>query len=347
MFKLKPGRLFWKLLVALWISMILSVAGTVGLFFLIGQQPPPPGDSPFTGAIPILPLLACGVAILVTGLALAWYLSRPLQHLRWALSEIAQGHFHTRVRHLMRHRRDEIVDLAQDFDRMAARLQKLTDLRNILLHDISHELRSPLTRIQAAIGLLHQDPKQTDAMIARISRESERLDVLIEEVFTLHRMEGGAGPITRDRVNIIDLLHAIAEDADFEARASSRCVIIHAPETFVANVCGEAVCRAFENVIRNAVKFSPEGSTVEVCASLTYGGRALETIVRDRGPGVPSDMLEKIFQPFARVESVNSVRGTGLGLAIARRAIEMHEGCVDATPRQGGGLEVRIMLPLQ
>ncbi|GAB3089344.1 HAMP domain-containing sensor histidine kinase [Lysobacter terrae] len=347
MFRWTPGRLFWKLLLALWISMILSIGGAGTYFHLTGHGPPlpPPGGIARIDMFPLAPLVSAGIAILITGLALAWYLSRPLQHLRWALRQMAEGRLDTRVQPLMGRRSDEIVDLAQDFDRMAVQLQQLTESRKMLLHDISHELRSPLTRIQAAIGLLRQDPSQSDAMISRIGRESDRLDALIEELLTLHRME--AGDAVRERVDVVELLYAIAEDADFEARASSRSVTIEAPCPFVANVNGDLIYRAFENVIRNAVKFSPEGATVEVRCRVTDDGRVLETIVRDRGPGVPEDMLEAIFQPFTRVEGSAPVHGAGLGLAIARRAIEMHGGHVNASKRTGGGLEVLLTLPLQ
>lgn len=345
MFRWTPGRLFWKLVVALWISMILSIAVAATYFYLTGQAPPPPRDGiERIGVLPLAPLVSAGIAILITGLALAWYLSRPLQHLRWALRRMAEGRLDTRVRPLMGRRSDEIVDLAHDFDRMAVQLQQLTESRRILLHDISHELRSPLTRIQAAIGLLRQDPSQSDAMISRIGRESERLDALIEELLTLHRME--AGEAVRERVDIIELLHAIAEDADFEARASSRSVTIEAPGQFVANVNGDLIYRAFENVIRNAVKFSPEDAIVEIQCQVTDNGRMLKTTVRDRGPGVPEHMLEAIFQPFIRVEGSEPVHGAGLGLAIALRAIEMHGGHVRACRRAGGGLEVLLTIPL-
>ncbi|HEX7803228.1 MAG TPA: ATP-binding protein [Pseudoxanthomonas sp.] len=347
MFKWKPGRLFWKILVALWISMILTITGAATYFHLIGMTPPVDDRIARIGVLPVAPLVSAGIAILITGLALAWYLSRPLQHLHWALHRMAEGRLDTRVQPLMGNRSDEIVDLAHDFDRMAAQLQQLTESRRVLLHDISHELRSPLTRIQAAIGLLHQDSAQADSMINRIERESERLDVLIEELLTLHRMESGSVEEAHERVDVVELLHAIAEDADFEARASSRSVAIDAPDHFITNVNGELIYRAFENVIRNAVKFSPEGATVEILARVTGHGKALETLVRDRGPGVPPDMLKAIFQPFTRVEGSEPVRGVGLGLAIAQRAIEMHGGCVNAALREGGGLEVFLMLPLE
>lgn len=347
MFKWTPGRLFWKLLLALLISMVLSIVVAVTFLGLTGSRPPPIEGSARIGGLPLLPLVPLvsgAVAILATGTVLAWYLSRPLLHLRWALRRIAEGRFDTRVSALMSGRRDEIVDLAHDFDRMAAQLQQLTDSRKNLLHDISHELRSPLSRIQAAIGLLRQDPARTEAMLLRIGREGERLDALVEELLTLHRIEGLTASAPRERIDVLELLHAIAEDADFEARASARAVAIDAPGQFVTVVNGDVIYRAFENVVRNAVKFGPPGGTVEIRAGTVADG-ALEVRVLDRGPGVPAEMIEAMFEPFTRVEGSESVRGVGLGLAITRRAVEMHGGQVRAALREGGGLEVRLTLP--
>lgn len=336
------GRLFWKLLLALWLSMVLSFAGIIAYITLTGR--PPPLDEVGTfGFVPFVPLISAIVAVLIIGPALAWYLSRPLRHLRWALRRAAEGRFDTRVRPLMGGRRDEIADLAEEFDRMAAQLQQVTESRKVLLHDISHELRSPLSRLQAAIGLLRQDPSQTDAMVERIQRESERLDVLIEELLTLHRLEAPAG-LVRERVDVIELLHAIAEDADFEARPLSRQVCIDAPGQFVAQVNGELLYRAFENVIRNAVKYTAPGTVVEIHATVSVGAQLVVTVL-DRGQGVPSPMLEKIFEPFTRVEGGESVRGVGLGLAIARRAMSLHGGRIEAALRDGGGLIMTLCLP--
>jgi len=338
------GRLFWKLLLALWLSMVLSFAGTLAYIVLMGRPPPPEGDTSF-GFVPLVPLVSAMVAVLIIGPALAWYLSRPLRHLRWALRRAAEGRFDTRVQPLMEGRRDEIADLAQEFDRMASQLQQITESRQVLLHDISHELRSPLSRLQAAIGLLRQDPSKTGSMVDRIQRESERLDVLIEELLTLHRLEAPTG-LARERVDVIELLQAIAEDADFEARPQlGRQVRIDAPGQFVAQVNGELLYRAFENVIRNAVKYTAPGTVVEIHARVDAENGQLVTTVQDRGLGVPASMLQKIFEPFTRVEGGESVRGVGLGLAIARRAMALHGGNIEASLRHGGGLVMTLRLP--
>jgi two-component system OmpR family sensor kinase len=338
------SRLFGKLLLALWLSMLLSIVITAAYLHFIGFRPPTDDDVPKIGGLPVPPLIIGGLAALVTSLVLAWYLSRPLRHLRWGLHRMAEGRFDTRVQPLIGRRRDEIADLAHDIDSMATQLQQLIESRRQLLHDISHELRSPLTRLQAAIGLMRQDSSQTTVMLDRIERESERLDALIEEMLTLHRLAGSSG-LAHERVDVIELLQAIVEDAEFEARAAGRSLSIEAPGRFVAEVNGELVCRAFENVIRNALKFSPPGSEVEVRAQVGGDGTELVTTVGDRGPGVPPDMLEAIFEPFIRVEGSESVRGSGLGLAIARRAMLVHGGRISAALRPGGGLEVKLRLP--
>lgn len=342
---LKRNRLFWKLLLALGVAMGLGIAGTVAIFYFTGLPPPP--DEAHLGRLPIplAPVISGTLAILVTGVALAWYLARPLRHLSWALRRVAEGRLDTRVQALMGGQRDEIADLAEDFDRMAAQLQQLTESRETFLHDISHELRSPVTRMQAAIGLLRQDSAQVPAMIERVDRECERLDALVEELLTLHRLEAGRASIARGRVDIVELLHAIAEDADFEARASLRAVTIDAPGTFVAEVDGELIYRAFENVIRNAVKFTAPGTIVKIRSCVSGDGTMLETRVEDRGPGVPADMLEAIFEPFTRVEGSESVRGTGLGLAIAQRTMAIHGGSIRAALREDGGLAITLELP--
>lgn len=340
------GRLFWKLLLALATSMVLAIGGTVGFFLLTGQPPPPPPEGmPMWGPVSVVPLASAVIAVLVISLVLAWYLALPLRHLSWAFDRFAEGRLDTRVEALMSGRRDEITDLARDFDRMAARIQQLAEAHRTLMHDISHELRSPLTRVQAAIGLLRQDPTQVTSMIERIGRESERLDVLIEQLLTLHRLDADPATTLPQRVDVIELLQAIADDADFEARASQQTLCFDASFSFVTEAHGELLYRAYENVIRNALKFSPAGSQIDVAAHVTEGGEKLVATVQDRGPGVPPHMLQAIFEPFTRVGGSESVRGAGLGLAIARRTMLLHGGSIEATLREGGGIVITLSLP--
>lgn len=309
-------------------------------------------DSPAIEVGPIsapmaVPIVSGAVVGFLFSLFLAWYLSRPLQHLRWGFDAVAQGRFDTRIMPRMGRQRDEIVDLARDFDKMAARLQALVDARQRLLHDISHELRSPLTRLQVAIGLAKQNPQKTDQMLERIDHEAERLDAMVEELLTLARLESGPETLPRERVDLIELLGAIAEDAAFEAQAAGKSVDFSATGRFVADVSGELLYRAFENVIRNAVKFTRPGTCVTVEARIRGSGEGgdLDILVTDHGPGVPVDMLDRIFEPFLRVDVGVGVTGFGLGLAISRRAIESHGGRIRADLAGDGGLLMRITLP--
>ena len=338
------ARLFWKLLLALWLSMLLSIGAAIVYLRTTGRAQLPPADMSTVGLLPIVPLVSGTLAMLVVSVAIAWYLSGPLRQLRRGFHRIAQGDFDTRVAPMAGGRRDELTELTEDFNRMAAQLQQLTRSRQILLHDISHELRSPLARMQAAMGLLRQDAAQTPAMVDRIERESQRMDALVEELLTLHRLEVAQETWAVDTLDVLDLLHAVVEDAGFEARAASREVRIDAPGSFIAPVRGELLHRAFENVIRNAVKYTDPDTAVDVRARPGEGGHGLVVSVADRGPGVPEAALALIFEPFTRLEGSGPVHGVGLGLAIARRAIALHGGRIDAARRAGGGLVITIRL---
>ena len=348
---LPKSRLFWKLFLALWLGMMLAFA--CGFLFLTLSGRVPPG-SDTKGPLP--PLIFALVFSFFSSMGLAWYLSRPLHHLRWALRRAADAQFDTRVMPLMGQRRDEIVDLASEFDNMAARLQQLTRQRQQLFHDVSHELRSPLARMQAAIGLLQQNPALLDDMVQRIQAETTRMDALIEELLTLHRLEAGQAHSPREALDVVELLTAIAHDASFEASVRDCRVVLQTDVQFIAQVDGELIYRAFENVIRNAVKHTAKGTPVDIKVRLVdaaqgaaHGapqgpaGQQLEVSVLDHGPGVPIESCEMIFEPFKRLET--STNGVGLGLAIARRAIASHGGSIKAQPGPRHGLLVVILLP--
>lgn len=341
----RPGRLFWKFFLSQWIGMVLTLISVVSYFHLTGRPPPPDSGDLLFGVVPLVPFTAGVLTMLLTSAGLAWYLSRPIRHLSWALRQIAEGNLDTRVRHRMGGRDDEIVDLAGDFDRMARQLQRLTESRQQLLHDISHELRSPLARLQVAIGLVRQDPASFGPMLDRIERESQRLDGLVEELLTWHRLEAGAAVPPASCIDVIELLQAIAEDAQFEAQLLGKKVRLDLPGEFVMQAHGELLYRGYENVIRNAVKFTRPGSQVSVTARVDAASACLTCTVEDQGQGVPADMVEAIFEPFARVAGSENVQGVGLGLAIAQRAFALHGGSIRAETRPGSGLTMVMVLP--
>ncbi|KAB8057329.1 HAMP domain-containing protein [Janthinobacterium sp. FT14W] len=316
------------------------------------QRGPPPGprmDSPYRTFIPLAAAIA---ASLLFSFLLAWYFARPIRDLRQAFEAASHGDLAPRF-HASGKRGDELTDLGRDFDRMTSRLRNLMDSQTRLLHDVSHELRSPLARLQAAIGLAHQQPDKMDASMQRIEREGERMDKLIGELLTLSRLEAGAGSPLSEDVGIADLLHDIMEDARYEAKARQVDIALAGDAAIAdAAVTGrpELLARAVENVVRNAVKHSPDGGTVEVNLSRLHDGKQdlLRIAVLDRGPGVASADLARIFQPFFRASNTqHSTDGHGLGLAIAQHVISAHGGRIGASLRSGGGLCVEMLLPVK
>lgn len=323
--------------------------GSVWLLYVQADQPTTgrgagPGPHHAPPPSPWVPLAIGVLASLVFSAGLAWYLARPIRNLRWAFDAVAGGRLETRVAPRMGSRRDEIADLGRDFDRMAGQLQNLVASQRRLLHDVSHELRSPLARLQAAIGLARQDPRKLESTLERIERESARLDDLVGEILTLARLEAGTAGPPAEEVDLMDLVAAIADDAGFEAAASGRQVSFTGSGEEVARVRAELLHRAVENVVRNAVKYTAPGTTVEVAAGRS--GQAFRVTVADRGPGVPEADLAAIFEPFYRGQAGEGQAGFGLGLAIARRAVEAHGGSLVARNREGGGLVMELELPL-
>lgn len=308
--------------------------------FLLGVRPAPPEALLATGA----------VVSLAFGALLAWYVSRPIRHLRSAFAALSTGRFDTRVAPLIGRRRDEVADLGRDFDGMAQQLQALTAAQRSLLHDVSHELRSPLARLQAAIGLARQSPQKLEASLDRIESEAGRLDELVGQLLTLSRLEAtvAGSPLERaERIDLMDLVASVVSDAHFEAQAKGRAVAFTGEGDLVAEVRGELLHRAVENVVRNAVQHTAPGTTVEVTAAHALAAAELLVTVADRGPGVPEAELETIFEPFYRGAQGQPGRGFGLGLAIARRAVEAHGGRVRAANRPDGGLVIEMSVPLR
>ncbi|WP_058049887.1 ATP-binding protein [Janthinobacterium sp. Ant5-2-1] len=310
-----------------------------------GRGMPPRMDTPYRNFIPLAAAIA---ASLLFAFLLAWYFARPIRDLRQAFEAASHGNLAPRF-HASGKRGDELTDLGRDFDRMTGRLRNLMDSQTRLLHDVSHELRSPLARLQAAIGLAHQQPEKMAASMQRIERESERMDKLIGELLTLSRLEAGAGHTHSEDVGIADLVHDIVDDARYEARARQLGIALAGDAAMAdASVTGqpELLARAVENVVRNAIKHSPDGGTVDV--ELSRQTDWLRIAVLDRGPGVASADLARIFEPFFRASNTqHGTDGHGLGLAIAQHVISAHGGRISASLRSGGGLCVEMLLPVK
>lgn len=307
-------------------------------------RPPPRSPLPF----PPIPLLAGALVSLLFAALLAWYFAKPIRSLRTAFAGAADGRLGQRLAPEMGGRRDELADLGRDFDRMAARLKSLMDGQRRLLHDVSHELRSPLARLQAAIGLLRQQPERGADLLARIERESVRMERLVSELLALSRLEAGMAGRLDEAVDLRELLDALVEDARFEAQAAARRVDYVAPEAAAPLAIrgnAELLHRALENVVRNALKHSPEGGRVSVELASEAARAGYRIRVADGGAGVPEAELQAIFAPFYRSADGTAADGYGLGLAITQRVVALHGGCIEAANRPGGGLCVSVFLP--
>jgi two-component system sensor histidine kinase CpxA len=272
------------------------------------------------------------------------YLTKPLDKLSEAAAGIAEGRLDTRVDPSLRNRRDEIALLAVNFDRMAERIEALITGQRRLLGDVSHELRSPLSRLIVALGLVRQGPpEEAGENLDRIATEARRLDTLIGQLLALTRIDSGVDRGKPSPFDLTNLVQEVASDGDFEARAHNRSVTIEQADACTINGYEELLRSAIENVVRNAIRHTAEGTAVGI--SLVNAESQALLRIGDRGPGVPDSMLSEIFQPFRRVASNNS-DGAGLGLAIAERAVTVHKGTIRATNAPAQGLTIEITLPL-
>ena len=306
-----------------------------------------------------VPGLGILIAVISSGLVcyiLARYLTSPIVQLRAATQKLASGDLTARAGLPGSRRHDEMAELMRDFDRMAERLENLVTAQSRLLTDISHELRSPLARLNVALELARQrSGPDANSALERIDREANRLNELIQRLLTIARLEAGDESIEKLPVHLEQIVRDIAKDAAFEAQSRhcqveaavvDDCVVIGSPGLLHS---------AIENVVRNAIRYTHEGTSVEVRLEQGVGieGDRLqgpEAVVRvtDSGPGVPEHALDKLFRPFYRIDDARGRQtgGVGLGLAITDRAVRLHGGTIIVANRPQGGLVIEIRLPL-
>jgi two-component system, OmpR family, sensor kinase len=333
-------RLFWKFFFFFMLAQIVTTACAMAFWLHHGVHAPRPPVQVMVASV----LTSLGVAAL-----LAWYVSKPIRSLRHALNAAAQGDLNVRIGDSFGRRRDELADLGRDFDSTAGRLKLLVDGQRRLLHDVSHELRSPLARLQAAVGLVRQHPGNVEAAIDRVERESIRMDRLIDELLTLSRLEAGMESRLQESVNMAELVSEVVPDARFELNARSARVAfdIRVESLQLVNLTGNAemLHRALENVVRNSVRHTPGGGQVHIVGEYDTLRREVRLTIADEGPGVGAAELTSIFEPFFRGEAAQGTLGHGLGLAITKRVIKSHGGRISASNRTSGGLAVEICLP--
>ncbi|MBV1776536.1 HAMP domain-containing protein [Burkholderiaceae bacterium DAT-1] len=291
-------------------------------------------------------LLLTGLIVsLLCSAGLAAYLTRPLREIRRGFAALSRGRLDVRIAGAVGRRRDEVADLVRDFDKMAERLDRLIQSQTRLLHDVSHELRSPLARLQIAVDLAAQNPSRAEASMVRIEREVARLDQLVGEILVFARLEAAGEVRPVEMVDVAAMVSDIVADARFEAQSMDKRVELRSMDALVLFAHPEMLERAVENVLRNAVKFTVPGGLIRVSLGI-HGDHAILT-VRDQGPGVPEDMLERIFEPFACTGRQPELEGTGLGLAIVARAMRLDHGRCIARNLAEGGLEVTLGWPLE
>jgi signal transduction histidine kinase len=291
-----------------------------------------------------LGLIAAALVVAgVVALLIARTIGRPIREMQLVVRELASGDVGARVPAAIAKRTDELGSLAADFNTMAGRLEQLISGREQLFQEMSHELRSPLARLQAALALASHRESLTEAESARIEAEIGLMNRTIGEMLRFSSLEaGGTSPPRLLRLG--KLLRELVDTEQIEAAAKSCQLDLDTQRELTVVGDPDLLRSGFENVLRNAIRHAPPDSCVEVNARRTAD--ALRVEIRDRGPGVTAEDMERIFEPFFRAASTaDQSSGSGLGLAIARRVFEAHSGRIWATARQGGGLTVTIELP--
>jgi two-component system OmpR family sensor kinase len=298
-------------------------------------------------SLPAISLTILVIALVVSALTSWWlaeHLTAPIRRIQAGARALASENLDVRVSAGLEDRHDELAVLARDFDAMADQLRANRAATTQLLRDISHELRSPLARMRVALGLARQPPADFVRQLDRLEKEIERLDSMIGQVLKLARLQGTDVLGIRESFDFDEMLDEVALDANFEGAIKNCQVNLRGAAKAAIAGNRELMSSAIENVLRNAMRYSPPGQAVEISI---IRGAGLEIVIRDHGPGVPPAALERIFEPFYRVAESRDrdSGGEGIGLAITSRVMQAHGGTAKATNAAGGGLEVRLSLP--
>ncbi len=295
-------------------------------------------------------VLQWGVALLVSGLIcslLTRYLTAPILGLREMSQKLAAGDLTARTPGLIQ-RQDEIGDLVRDFNAMASRIEELISRQRQLISDVSHELRSPLARLNVALDL-GRERKGNDPAFEQMDEDLRILDDLIGRLLTIARLDMSAHHVPMTDLDLADVLSQVARNAEFESKEPNGAVKLTLVGRGIVLGNAELLQSAIENVIRNAVRYTDSGTSVEVCMEpqSSSSGDKIRIVVRDYGPGVQEAELKNIFQPFYRITDARDRQsgGTGLGLAIAERVVRIHGGTIRAETAAPHGLSIEIVLP--
>jgi two-component system OmpR family sensor kinase len=305
-------------------------------------------------SLPAISLTIAFIALVVSALTSWWlaqHLSSPIRRIQEGARALAcenagaRANAGFRVSAGLESRKDEVAVLARDFDAMADQLRANRSAITQLLRDISHELRSPLARMRVALGLARQPAADISRQLERLEREIERLDSLISQVLKLARLHGTDAPFAREAFDLDEVIEEVVRDANFEGAAKNCKINLRGQARMSVSGNRDLVHSAVENVLRNAVRYSPQDALVDV--SVEHDQSGLLMSIRDRGPGVPPADLEHIFEPFYRVAESRDrdSGGEGIGLAITAQVMKAHGGRAMAANHQDGGLIVNLHLP--
>ncbi|VUD46886.1 Sensor protein PfeS [Thalassocella blandensis] len=313
-------------------------------FHLVSVPPRP--KMPFTLFSPLILVL---IAFLASGLAsviLARFITFPIQQLNLASDRVAKGDFQTNVAATVGARKDEIAELARRFDSMAKALDGEQTKQQNLLRDVSHELRSPLARLLLISDMLDDaNGKELDTLQTRLKKELSHMDVLIDEVMALARLDIEAGTQALEYLELGTVLQPLIDDAIFEANAVNKSIVFHPSEQDLSvKMRPDHLIRAIENIIRNAIRHTPPDSQIEI--RIAKEGNLAKLYISDEGEGVDESELKNIFAPFYRSSTARArFKGAGIGLAIAEHIIKSHSGEIIAKNTTPPGLSVCIALP--
>ena len=320
-----------------------------GRYMLISTGRPPPRSllAPGPQGVGMRLAVAALISALVSFL-LARYLAAPLGQLSSASRRLATGDLSTRVGTPMDRRRDEFGQLARDMDEMAGRLQVSQQANRRLLRDVSHELRSPLARLRVALEIArNKDDSRVVEELNRIELESERLEKLVDEVLALLRESSGSTGLNIEHFDLAELLQDLVETVNYEIPEGERQIALEPSKPMLLDADRELLWRTFENLLRNAIIHSGDDGVIGIVVRQA-NDREIQVSITDSGPGIAKQHIERIFEPFYRVDEARDRKsgGHGLGLAIAASAVRRHGGSISASNRPQGGLEVLVTLPL-
>ena len=324
----------------------LTLNGQAGRHYLFATELPA-GPRAALGINRSAVLFQWGVALLVSGLIcslLTRYLTGPILQLREMSQNLAAGHLSVRTGSGLAQRKDEIGDLVRDFNVMAARIEELISRQRQLISDVSHELRSPLARLNVALDLSHQR-KGSDPAFEQMQEDIGLLDEMIGRLLTIAKLDISAPQVPMTEINLAELLSQIARNAEFECQDPNGGIRLTSSGPCIVWGSAELLHSAVENVVRNAMRYTESGTCVEISLECDRP-EGVCVAVRDYGPGVPESQLKNIFQPFYRVATARDRQsgGAGLGLAIADRVVRIHGGTIRAENVAPRGLRVEILL---